>query len=267
MKKCIITTLVLVLICVTNITFASSIENGAELKTLTINKEGLNPEFNKDKLNYSLTVPGNITSLTINAQPLDENAKVNVSGNTQLKMGDNIINIDVTSSNGFDKKQYKIIVTKTNDPDASNSYLLNLIVENATLTPKFEQEIFEYNAGNVSNDITSLKILAFPQTDKIDYEIKGNEVLQEGDNIVTITVNSLDGSTKKTYSIKVHRNTIDEDKTIEKKEPEFEHITTQDNENKGFMNTKILYLLGGALFIVIIFISVKKKKNDKHKKS
>ena len=131
-------------------------KNNANLSKLQINQEGLTPNFNKDKTNYCVTVSDKVDELKITAEPEDLNAKVSIVGNTELKNGDNKIDITVTAQNG-NKKVYTIIVTKTSDPEKSNSYLLNLIVENATLSPVFSKEEFNYNCGTVGKNIDTLK--------------------------------------------------------------------------------------------------------------
>lgn len=250
---CIVSMFFIVITCVflDNVE-AASIED-VKLKSLIISQEALSPEFDPEKTNYSLFVPSNVNEIKLSAIPENSDARVNITGNTGLKLGDNYINIDV--SMGDIKTQYKIIVTKSDDFLKSNSYLLNMIVENATLTPSFEPEIFEYDAGNVSNDVDRLRLLVFPQNEDIQYTIKGNDVLNVGDNKIEITVTSLDNLTKKTYTIKVHKNGIENsDEGVTKNE--IEYINTDDNGNIIKTKNSILSVIRDSKFFVVTCVIV-----------
>lgn len=178
--------------------------NNAYLKSLQVNQEGLNPSFSKTKYNYSLVVNGKVDSINVTALAEHSKAKVSVSGNNNLKDGDNTVNIVVTAEDGS-KKTYKIIVTKTNDVTATNAYLLNLIIENGKLSPDFEAETLEYTLEKVPFTTKKLDIKAFPQIEEAKVEIVGNDELVVGENTVKIIVTSKDGTNNKEYIIKVER--------------------------------------------------------------
>mgnify|MGYP004645882601 CR=1 FL=1 len=244
-------------------------KNNANLSKLQINQEGLTPNFNKDKTNYCVTVSDKVDELKITAEPEDLNAKVSIVGNTELKNGDNKIDITVTAQNGS-KKVYTIIVTKTNDPEKSNSYLLNLIVENATLSPVFSKEEFNYNCGTVGKNIDTLKILAFGENENVKIDIIGNDKLKYGDNKIDIKVTSEDGTTTKVYCITVKR---DSDIVTENK---IEYINTfiepEEEENnifKKYINSIkdnwlicVMFVLIVIEFIQIIYLYKKQKKKE-----
>lgn len=244
-------------------------KNNANLSKLQINQEGLTPNFNKDKTNYCVTVSDKVGELKITAEPEDLNAKVSIVGNTELKNGDNKIDITVTAQNG-NKKVYTIIVTKTSDPEKSNSYLLNLIVENATLSPVFSKEEFNYNCGTVGKNIDTLKILAFGENENVKIDIIGNDKLKYGDNKIDIKVTSEDGTTTKVYCITVKR---DSDIVTENK---IEYINTfiepEEEENnifKKYINSIkdnwlicVMFVLIVIEFIQIIYLYKKQKKKE-----
>ena len=78
------------------------------LKSLTI--KGQTIEFNKGKLEYEITVDKDISELEIEAEAEDEKATVKVE-NTELKMGENEILINVTAENET-VQTYKIKVIR-----------------------------------------------------------------------------------------------------------------------------------------------------------
>ena len=225
-------------------------DSNVYLSTLQVNKEGLTPNFNKFKTSYAITVGEDVSSLNVTATPEVSTSKVSVSGNTDLKNGDNKIYVTVTAENGS-KRVYTITVTKTGDPVKSNSYLENLIVENATMSPAFSKEIFEYDCGTVGASVENLKILAFGENEKVKVEITGNDKLKEGDNTITVKVTSEDGTTTKEYVIKVKKDSsiVEEEKT--------EEINALENiDNNGFKSKikKLLEKLKNNWLLVLMYV-------------
>lgn len=219
------------------------------LSKLQVNKEGLTPNFNKEKTNYSLTVNENVNSIDVTALPETSTSKVLVSGNTNLKNGDNTVYVTVTAENGA-KKTYTITVTKLSDPVKSNSYLESLIVENATLSPAFSKEVLEYDCGIVGKSIESLKILAFGENENVKIEITGNESLIEGDNEIKVKVTSEDGTTSKEYKVKVKKDSsIVEEEKIEEINL-LEDIENNGN-NKSFLKRWFNKVKNNALIIIM----------------
>lgn len=80
--------------------------------------------------------------------------------------------------------------------------LSRIYVEPGTLTPEFS-ETRTYYTLVLDESTESLLIQATPTNENLQYEIKGNENLQIGENIVTITVYSSDKSKNKVYTINV----------------------------------------------------------------
>ena len=69
--------------------------------------------FNKDTTNYTVTVPYDVTTVTINATTEDANAKISTGKSftkDNLQVGGNTVTIKVT--NGSDSKTYKIFITR-----------------------------------------------------------------------------------------------------------------------------------------------------------
>lgn len=246
----------------------STKSSNAHLSKLQINQEGLTPNFNKNKTSYAVTVGENVNDLKVTAVAEDSKSKVAISGNTGLKNGDNKIYITVTAQDGT-KKVYTITVTKTGDANKSNSYLQNLIVENATLSPEFSKEIFEYDCGTVGKSVETLKILAFGENENVKIDITGNDKLSEGDNKIIVKVTSEDGTTTKEYVITVKKDSsIVEENNIE----EINALQDTDNDNnffnKLFKKIKnnwlvcLMYIVILVQFIEIVYLY----KNQNNKK-
>lgn len=245
----------------------STKSRNAYLSKLQINQEGLTPNFNKNKTSYAVTVGENVNDLKVTAVAEDSKSKVAISGNTGLKNGDNKVYITVTAQDGT-KKVYTITVTKTGDANKSNSYLQNLIVENATLSPEFSKEIFEYDCGTVGKSVETLKILAFGENENVKIDITGNDKLSEGDNKIIVKVTSEDGTTTKEYVITVKKDSnIVEENNIE----EINALQDTDNDNnffnKLFKKIKnnwlvcLMYIVILVQFIEIVYLY--KNQNSK----
>lgn len=249
----------------------STKSRNAYLSKLQINQEGLTPNFNKNKTSYAVTVGENVNDLKVTAVAEDSKSKVAISGNTGLKNGDNKVYITVTAQDGT-KKVYTITVTKTGDANKSNSYLQNLIVENATLSPEFSKEIFEYDCGTVGKSVETLKILAFGENENVKIDIIGNDKLSEGDNKIIVKVTSEDGTTTKEYVITVKKDSnIVEENNIE----EINALQDTDNDdnffNKLFKKIKnnwlvcLMYIVILVQFIEIVYL-YKNQNVRSHKK-
>ena len=184
--------------------------SNAYLKTLRLNREGMTPVFNKNTLNYSITVDTSVNSIDVTVTPEDSNAKVNINGNTGLKSGNNKITIVVTAADNKTKKTYTINVSKTNNPELANANLENLAVENETLMPEFTPENTDYTL-QIGSTVDKLNILAVPQKPEATAVISGNENLDFGENTITITVTAADKITIKDYIIAVHKMTAEEE--------------------------------------------------------
>ena len=99
-----------------NVTKTSNEQNAnADLETLAIENYVLTPEFDVNETNYTVNVSNNTNNLNILAIASDMNAKVNVTGNTNLKYGNNKVVITVTAENGITLKKYNINAYKRND--------------------------------------------------------------------------------------------------------------------------------------------------------
>ena len=80
----------------------------------------LNPPFDNSVTQYKLEVSKDTTNLNVFAVPESEQGKVNISGNENLKEGNNNITVTVTAPNGITKREYKIMAYKRNIDEEEN---------------------------------------------------------------------------------------------------------------------------------------------------
>lgn len=216
--------------------------NTKNLKSLTVENYKLEPEFDPEVTEYNLTVGTDVEKLEVSAVPQDENSKVEITGNTDLLLGENTINIKVTAEDET-VKIYKINVSKIEEVSLQ---LSKLEIENYTLTPEFSKDIYEYTLNIGDTSITSLNVIANSNTQNAVIEIAGNNELKPGKNIITVLVKDEENTT--VYQIVV--NISEEYNAVAK---------TGINDNDLYMYTGIA--AGILILIMIIIAIVKKRKN------
>ena len=113
--------------------------NVKTLKSLTVERFTLEPEFDPDITEYSLTVGADVEKLDIGVIAEDPKSTVEIVGNNELLIGENTINIKVTAEDGT-VKTYTINETKLADAGVK---LSELRVENYTSSPEFNSNAFE----------------------------------------------------------------------------------------------------------------------------
>lgn len=239
----------------------STLSNNAYLKEFRVDIPGITPDFNKNTFNYALTVEESVNNLSVTAVPEDSKASVSISGNTNLNLGENTINVKVTAEDKKTTKTYTINVTKVQDVQKSNAFLQNIIVTDIEMSPSFSKEIFEYDLGSVTSDRITLS--AFAENENATVQIEGNENLVLGENLIKITVTSENGNVNKTYTLKV----IKEEENVAETEPESADKTFRKAKlanMKAILKEKagviLLYFMVWIEFIQVIYLYEKQNK-------
>ena len=171
--------------------------NSTYLSSLTV--PGTMLGFDKETYDYTITVPYEIEDIPIYAFAENENAEVKVGNNTGLKVGNNLIQIEV--KNGNKTRIYSLhVIRKESGLDVSNSAKLgslNIKNYNIEFTPdKLDYEI------RIKREKTLL-ISASPESDRADIYMYGNNDLT-GFSTVRIKVIAENGLTN-LYSIDIQK--------------------------------------------------------------
>ncbi len=194
-----------------------TVANENNLSILRLNRAGMLPDFNPNIKEYYIIVGEEINNLEVTAVPENEDDKVVIEGNNNLKNGLNTITVRVTSKNNI-SEEYKIYVTKTSNREEANASLENLAVEGYTLSPNFQSQVLNYKI-DVSENIDKLNILAIPENYDAKVEVKGNvniNLNSQKENIVTVIVTAPNGITFQKYQIAINKKqqeNISNDKT------------------------------------------------------
>lgn len=99
--------------------------------------------FKPDETSYDVTIPEDVTEVEVYAKTQDSQASYAVSGDKNLKIGDNKVTITVTSADGKTKKLYYINVRRLGDPS-----------KNPEETEEQSTEQTETNGKKDQSDIT-----------------------------------------------------------------------------------------------------------------
>ena len=162
-----------------------------DLFTITTDRGEVTPKVSSDVTDYYLEVERDISDITIAAIANGSNVKVEGNGYYELELGENIIEVKVSATDGT-YKIYKIHVTRK---ESSNNYLDNLYVHEGPLDPVFNKDKLEYDV-EVPFGTEQLTIDVSLADSTATYEIIGNNNLNTGTNEVQVKVRAEDGTTK-----------------------------------------------------------------------
>lgn len=172
------------------------------LSSLEVENNKITPEFNKNTVNYTLTVKKDVTSVKINATLESDKSSFNKGygpRTVNLNYGVNNVVIKVTNESGA-VKTYTIKITREDDR-SSNNYLKSLNVSSGDFT--FNKKTLNYSF-TVPNEVTSLKVFAAAEDTKSTVSGVKTYNLKEGLNKITITVTAENKQTR-TYTLQVTR--------------------------------------------------------------
>ena len=246
------------------------------LSQMRLNKEGINPVFDKNITQYYLITEDKINNLEVTAVPENPESNVSIKGNTNLKKGLNIIEIEVTSKDKKNKTKYVVNVTISDNLENDNANLENLAIENYYLTPTFDKDVTNYTVS-VDHNTSNLNILAISENMDAKTEVKGNSDFKTGNNKVEILVTSKNGKTTKKYVIDVYKRNETEDISFEEEKKEQaeklsaiieeeniqENIEENNSEEKNKKINPIIIIILGLISITIIIVIIKKTSIDK----
>ena len=217
--------------------------NNSKLEILRFEKEGLVPNFSPDIFEYYFIIDDTINDFNITAIPENHNSNITINGNSNFKEGLNIINISVVSEDKSSTSNYKINITKTNNPNLANTNLETLAVKQGSLSPEFNTNITNYNL-QIENNITNIDVLAIPENIDSLVNISKPDSLKIGDNIIEILVTAKNNITTKLYTINVYRRNIDEDTLVTNKRVyDTKLVSLLKDENNTLVNPNTKSLL------------------------
>lgn len=131
----------------------SSGDNNNYLSSLSVSGTSISPKFDKFTTSYTATVNAEVSSVTVNANPLGKSAKVSGNGKVSLKTGKNTVKVTCTAASGV-KRTYTIKITRK---AASQTLQQGDVNGDKYLTVVDALLILRYNAGKTQLDSGQLK--------------------------------------------------------------------------------------------------------------
>ena len=192
------------------VTFDVAKSSNKDLSEITIDTEPI-PGFDPNTTSYTIDVPSDKESVNVGATPADDRSDVDGTGTKPLDYGENEVTITVTAEDGTEK-EYTVIINRAKK---TNADLADLKADNVTV-PNFhsgDPDGTEYDLGDVASNKTTVNITATPADSDATVTGTGVKNLAVGDNRFPIEVTAQDGTTKKTYYVKVKR--LNDSKNLE----------------------------------------------------
>ena len=203
------------------------------LKSITLSSGTLN--FDKDIFEYKINVDYNTKELLISAIAEEKTSTVEVVGNKELVVGENIYKIKVLAENKSERI-YTIIVNRLEEGKtlSNNNYLANLSIKNHSIA--FVKDKLTYDI-TLTNE-TSLDLKYDTEDEKAFVKVEGNNDLKNN-SVVKIIVTAEDGTTR-TYIL---------------------NIIKEETFNYTILIIPLAILLLG-LVVIIVIKKVKPKKKE-----
>ena len=200
------------------------------LESITVNGEQIE-SFEKSKTKYFVEVENKVKKVTVKATSEDDNATVTIDGPKVLEVGDNEYTISVKSESNT-TKFYKVIVTRKDEEESSNTDIKSIKIRGYHLNFDKNSKTFYLN---IKKEDTELDITVNTKDKEANYDIEGNENLEDG-SVIKIIITAKNGDTD-TYRIIIQKE-----------------------------STNIIpYIIAAAILIIIIVIIVVVMKNKKKK--
>lgn len=142
----------------------SSGDNNNYLNSLSVSGTSISPKFDKFTASYTAKVNAEVSSVTVNANPLGKSAKVSGNGKVSLKTGENTIKVTCTAASGV-KRTYTIRITRK---AASQTLQQGDVNGDKYLTVVDALLMLRYNAGKTQLDSAQLKRADMNGDGKVD---------------------------------------------------------------------------------------------------
>ena len=142
----------------------SSGDNNNYLKSLSVSGTSISPKFDKFTASYTAKVNAEVSSVTVNANPLGKSAKVSGKGKVSLKTGENTFKVTFTAASTV-KRTYTIKITRK---AASQTLQQGDVNGDKYLTVVDALLMLRYNAGKTQLDPAHLKRADMNGDGKVD---------------------------------------------------------------------------------------------------
>ena len=216
----------------------------ARLLSLVPETGQLTPAFHPEVLEYRLSVPFEVTSMTFAAQPA-EGASCRVNRESLGAGGsDTLFRITVTAEDGETQRVYQVTVhrqEKEEEPELSqDTRLLSLLPETGQLVPEFEPGILEYSL-TVPYEVAAMTFSAQPAEGASCRVNRKNLGAGGSATLFLLTVTAEDGESKRVYQVTVHRQEkVEEEKPTLSQDARLLSLTPEQGQLSPAFDPEVL---------------------------
>ena len=245
----------------------------ASVTSLSFKNATMKPAFNQSIHEYKLYTKDTIRQVTLFYTTLETGVTLKsectvgctVSSQSdtiiQTIQGKNEVIFKFTSEDEKNTEEYKFIIYRGETTDGSNK-LAGLNIKDYNINEQFDENTLDYTAS-VPYEVENLEINATSADENAKVEIKGNNNLKVGENVITITVTPTDEENEiKIYNITVIR----EEYVSEEPTSEFVPGVIDKKDNSNIILIILIVLVSLTIIGVaayLIFFNKKKNKKDK----
>ena len=245
----------------------------ASVTSLSFKNATMKPAFNQSIHEYKLYTKDTIRQVTLFYTTLETGVTlksectvgctVSSQSDTIIKtiQGKNEVIFKFTSEDEKNTEEYKFIIYRGETTDGSNK-LAGLNIKDYNINEQFDENTLDYTAS-VPYEVENLEINATAADENAKVEIKGNNNLKVGENVITITVTPTDEENEiKIYNITVIR----EEYVSEEPTSEFVPGAIDKKDNSNIILIILIVLVSLTIIGVaayLIFFNKKKNKKDK----
>ena len=245
----------------------------ASVTSLSFKNVTMKPAFNQSIHEYKLYTKDTIRQVTLFYTTLETGVTLKsectvgctVSSQSdtiiQTIQGKNEVIFKFTSEDEKNTEEYKFIIYRGETTDGSNK-LAGLNIKDYNINEQFDENTLDYTAS-VPYEVENLEINATAADENAKVEIKGNNNLKVGENVITITVTPTDEENEiKIYNITVIR----EEYVSEEPTSEFVPGAIDKKDNSNIILIILIVLVSLTIIGVaayLIFFNKKKNKKDK----
>ena len=245
----------------------------ASVTSLSFKNATMKPAFNQSIHEYKLYTKDTIRQVTLFYTTLETGVTLKsectvgctVSSQSdtiiQTIQGKNEVIFKFTSEDEKNTEEYKFIIYRGETTDGSNK-LAGLNIKDYNINEQFDENTLDYTAS-VPYEVENLEINATSADENAKVEIKGNNNLKVGENVITITVTPTDEENEiKIYNITVIR----EEYVSEEPTSEFVPGVIDKKDNSNIILIILIVLVSLTIIGVVaylIFFNKKKNKKDK----
>lgn len=245
----------------------------ASVTSLSFKNATMKPAFNQSIHEYKLYTKDTIRQVTLFYTTLETGVTLKsectvgctVSSQSdtiiQTIQGKNEVIFKFTSEDEKNTEEYKFIIYRGETTDGSNK-LAGLNIKDYNINEQFDENTLDYTAS-VPYEVENLEINATSADENANVEIKGNNNLKVGENVITITVTPTDEENEiKIYNITVIR----EEYVSEEPTSEFVPGAIDKKDNSNIILIILIVLVSLTIIGVaayLIFFNKKKNKKDK----